>query len=148
MMDEARLIERLRGIEALHAGAKTPGERIAAERGRERILERLHALGESDPPSEFQFSMSDMWARKVFIALLRRYGLRPYRYRRQRRTTVMVRVPERFLDQTLWPEFEEISKTLHSFLEETTERVISQVLHQDGSEAEVVAEPRRLETGG
>jgi hypothetical protein len=34
MMDEVKLIERLRLIEALFAGAATPGERVAAERAR------------------------------------------------------------------------------------------------------------------
>jgi len=31
-MDEARLIEKLSRVEALFAGATTPGERVAAER--------------------------------------------------------------------------------------------------------------------
>ena len=40
-MDEARLIDKLRPIEALFAGATTVGERVAAEHARSRILERL-----------------------------------------------------------------------------------------------------------
>ena len=43
-MDEEKLIERLRLVEALHAGATTPGERVAAARARERIIERLKLL--------------------------------------------------------------------------------------------------------
>ena len=42
---------------------------------------------------------------KVFVTMLRRYGLRPYRYHCQRYTTVMIQVPERFVTETLWPEF-------------------------------------------
>jgi len=38
-MDEARLIEKLKLIEALFAGATTPGERVAADAARLRILE-------------------------------------------------------------------------------------------------------------
>lgn len=146
-MDEARLIERLRAIEALYAGAMTPGEKTAAERGRERILERLQSLEESDPVIEFQFSMPDPWQRQVFTALLRRYGIRPYRYRRQRRTTVMARAPERFMDETIWPEYREIAKALTTYLAEATSRVLREVLQSEGSDAEVRDEPPQLGSG-
>ncbi len=91
-MDEAKLIEKPPLIEALYAGATTEGEQVAAEHARQRIQERLRSMEVEDPPVEYRFCMSDMWSRRMFVALLRRYGLRPYRYRRQRYTTVMVRV--------------------------------------------------------
>ncbi len=143
-MDEARLIEKLLAIQALHAGATTPGEREAAQRASERILERLRALQAESPAVEYRFSMSDMWERKVFVALCRRYGLRPYRYKRQRYTTVMVMVPKRFVDETLWPEFLQLSETLEAYLTEVTDRVVAQVIHADTSDAEVTDEPRQL----
>jgi hypothetical protein len=143
-MDEARLIEKLRAIEALFAGATTPGEKLAADRARQRIRERLEAWEQEAPPVEFRFTLADMWSRKVFVALLRRYGIRPYRYPRQRRTTVVATVSQRFVDETLWPEFRQISQSLQAYLAEVTERVVSQVLHADASEAEVVAEPKQL----
>jgi hypothetical protein len=144
MMDEAKLIEKLRLIEALYSGAKTEGEKDAAERARKRILERLGTIERADPPVEFKFSMHDMWQRKLFVALLRRYGIKPYRYSGQRYTTVMAKVSKNFVHETLWPEFEEISKTLRSYLSDVTERVISQVICSDSSEADVVADPRQL----
>ncbi len=143
-MDEAKLIEKLRKIEALFSGATTEGEKVAAERARLRILERLAAVEREDPPVEYRFSMVDMWSRKVFVALLRRYGIKPYRYWRQRYTTVMAMVSKTFVDETLWPEFQEISETLRTYLSEVTERVVSQVIHQDSSEAEVIERPRQL----
>jgi len=143
-MDEARLIERLLAIEALHAGATTRGERVAAERAVARILERLRTLEAEDPPVEYKFTMGDMWSRKVFVALCRRYGLRPYRYKRQRYTTVMVRVSRRFVDETLWPEFRQLSETLQTYLTEVTDRVVTQVLHPDTSDADVTERPRQL----
>jgi hypothetical protein len=146
-MDEARLIDKLRLIEALFSGATTGGERVAAERARDRILERLKLWEKEDPPVEYRFSMADMWSRKVFVALLRRYGIRPYRYSGQRYTTVMARVPKRFVDETLWPEFQEISETLRSYLSDVTDRVVQQVIHQDSSEAEVVEKPKQLALG-
>ena len=49
---------------------------------------------------------------KVFVTMLRRYGLMPYRYHGQRYTTVMIQVPERFVTETLWPEFQKINAEL------------------------------------
>ena len=146
-MDEARLIHKLRLIEALFAGATTEGEKVAADRARDRILARLKLSEQEDPPVEYRFTMSDMWTRKVFVALLRRYDIRPYRYSRQRYTTVMARVSKRFVDETLWPEFQEISTALRSYLSEVTDRVVHQVIHQDSSEAEVIEKPKQLSLG-
>jgi hypothetical protein len=98
-VNEANLIEKLRLIEALFAGAKTEGEKDAADRARQRILERLKTVERADPPVEYRFGMNDMWQRRVFTALLRRYGIKPYRYSGQRHTTVMARVPKRFVDE-------------------------------------------------
>lgn len=143
-MDEARLIEKLRLIEALYAGATTDGEKVAAERAKQRILKQLRLWERVDPPVEYRFSMGDVWSAKVFVALLRRYGIRPYRYSGQRHTSVMGRVSKGFVDETLWPEFQKISETLRMYLSEVTDRVVSQVIHQDSSEADVVHEPERV----
>jgi len=144
-MDEAALIEKLRLVEALYGGATTEGEKEAAERARQRILDRLRTMEDEDPPVEFRFSLGDAWSRKVFLALLRRYGIKPYRYRRQRHTTVMARVSKRFVNETLWPEFQEIDRILRTYLADVTDRVVSQVLHGDVSEAAVVEENYQLE---
>jgi hypothetical protein len=133
-VDENRLIAKLRAIEALFAGATTDGERDAAHGAKQRILERLHAMQAEDPKVEFRFKMADAWSRRVFLALLRRYGITPYRLPRQRNTTVMARVPKRFVNETLWPEFEQISSLLRSHLEEITQRLVSEVLHEDSSD--------------
>jgi hypothetical protein len=143
-MDEARLIEKLRLIETLFAGAKTAGEKDAADRAKQRILERLKSLEKADPPIEFKFTLHDIWQQKVMIAILRRYGLKPYRYRGQRHTTVMTKAPKGFVNETLWPEFQELSRTLRTYLSEVTERVITEVICKDNSEAAIVDEPRQL----
>jgi len=57
-------------------------------------------------------------------------------------------VPKRFLDETLWPEFKEISKVLHRFLEETTDRIIFAAVNGDSSDAAEMDGPRQLESGG
>ena len=140
-MDEATLRSRLERIEALFAGAATTGERMAAGEARARILERLALSERATPPIEFRFTLSDVWARRVFLALLRRYELKPYRHRGQRYTTVMVQVPKRFVDEILWPEFQQLNATLRAFLDEVTERVVAAALHGDSSDAAEVEVP-------
>ena len=135
MVIEAQLREKLRKIETLFAGAGTTGEREAAEAALRRVQARLAELGRVDPPVEMQFSMPDQWSRRLFVALCRRYGLNPYRYRRQRLTTVVLRVPRGFVDQVLWPEFGELNQALVSYLNEVTLRVIREEVHADASEA-------------
>src|SRR5215208_8298464 len=112
MSEEERLVEKLRRIETLFARPGTEGEQLAAQRARERILARLREAEKEDPAVENRFSLSDRWSRRLFVALLRRYGITPYRYRGQRRTTVMARVSQKFVGETLWPEFEALQGTL------------------------------------
>jgi autonomous glycyl radical cofactor GrcA len=78
------LREKLRKTEALFAGAATHGERDAAEAAMLRVKARLAELERSEQPVEMQFSIQDQWAQHLFIALCRRYGLRPYRRPRQK----------------------------------------------------------------
>ena len=136
MTDEQRLIEKLQRIEALFAGAATPGEREAAAQARDRIRGRLREQQQTDPPVEYSFKLRDRWSHKLLIALLRRYQIRPYRYRGQRYTTIMARVPARFVNEVLWPEFQELNQTLATFLSEMTDRVISQGIDSDTTEVE------------
>lgn len=138
-MHEQDLIEKLRKIERLHAGATTLGEREAAADAMLRIQRRLAETQKVEKSIEFRFSMVDEWSKKLFMALLRRYGLNPYRYARQRRNTVMVRVPASFVNQTLWPEFLDLSRSLSQYLAEVTERVIAEGIHRDTGEQDVVS---------
>ncbi len=146
-MDEASLIAKLAKIEALYSGATTDGERTAAAEARKRVQLRLEEIEKSDPPVEYRFTLEDAWSRKLFMALLRRYQITPYRYRGQRRTTVMAKVSRSFVDETLWPEHEQLSAELRKHLEEVTERVIKEVLASDGADAKELAEPPQLGAG-
>jgi hypothetical protein len=141
MATDADLREKLRKIEALHAGAGTEGERLAAAAALERIRARLRQQQARDPAAETKVSLPDQWSRHLFVALCRRYGLRPFRYRRQRLTTVMVRAPRGFFDQILWPEFQELNAELRRYLHAVTLRVIRDEIHADTAEAPEVAEP-------
>ncbi len=137
-MREQDLLDKLRKIERLYAGATTHGEKEAAAEAIARIKRRLGEAAKIDRPVEYKFTLVDGWSRKLFLALLRRYALKPYRRARQRRNTVMVKVPRSFVEETLWPEFLELSAVLQSYLDEVTERVISQGIYADEGDEEVV----------
>ncbi len=136
-MDEQKLLETLRKVEALYAGTTFAGEREAAAEAIERIRSRLRDVQKSDPPVEFRFTLNNAWSHKLFMALLRRYGITPYRYHGQRRTTVMARMPRKFVDETLWPQFQEINAVLQTYLDDITNRVIAEGIWSDNSDAEV-----------
>ena len=91
----------------------------------------LVKAAEREPAVEIKFSIPDNWARQLFTALCRRYGISPFRYRRMRR-------------QTLWPEFRELSGALSTNLTEITEKLIREEVHGETADAEEREEPRRL----
>lgn len=136
MYAEEQLIEKLRKIEALFARPATEGERIAAGNALERIRGRLRDMERPEPAIEYRFTLPDTWSRSLLIALLRRYGLQPYRYRGERRTTLMVKATRRFVDETLWPPFQQLNETLRGYLDAVTRRVIAEAIYRDVSDAE------------
>ena len=133
MTTEQQLREKLRKIAALFEGAATVGERDAAAAAIARIKKALDALPE--PSVETQVTLPDRWQRRLFTALCRRYGLEPYRYKRQRHTTLVVRAPRSFIDRTLWPEYLQLKAALDEYLSEATERIIREEVHRDAGEA-------------
>jgi hypothetical protein len=135
MISEQELREKLRKITALFEGATTVGERSAAAAAIERVKKALTAMVHTEPAVEMQFSMRDHWHRRLFAALCRRYGLNPYRYKRQRLTTVVVRAPRSFVDKTLWPEYLELTKALDEYMNEATERIIREEVYRDARDA-------------
>lgn len=120
---------KLRKIEALFAGAGTiGGERGAAEAASESL--------------EYKFSLTDSWSRYLFTALCRRYDLKPFRYQRQKYTTVMVSVPKVFVDENvLWPEFEAFNQVLTEYLDQATIKIISEEVHRDTTEEQEQDKP-------
>lgn len=138
-MDEARLLEKLKAIEALHAGAMTDGERAAAASAHTRILGRLHAERAKEKEIEMVFTLSNAWSRDLFMALCRRYELKPYRYKRQRRTTLNVKAPKAFIEKTLWPEFVAINDELKQHIDDITSRIIKSAIHGDTTDADEIA---------
>jgi hypothetical protein len=102
--EEEKLLEKLRRIKALFARPGTEGEKGAALNAMERIKARLREFEKIDPPIEYKFSLPDIWLHRVMMALLQRYGAKPYRYSGQRRTTIMAKISRRFVHEALMPE--------------------------------------------
>lgn len=144
MQSEDQLRERLRKIEALYAGATTSGEKEAAGAAAERLRRQFQSSSKAEPSDEFKFSIPDPWSRRLFLALCRRYGVKPYRYPRMRAQTVIVRAPNSFVRQTLWPEYEELRQALSAHLDDITSRIIREEVHEKTEDAEEISEPRRL----
>lgn len=162
MMTEQQLREKLRKIQQLYEGSRTPGERDAAAAAMNRVQQALEALGPQSRPNpapgwmpsgftweprskprqqppeepliEVQYTFPDQWRRRLFAALCRRYGLNPFRYKGQRYTTVMLRVKRSFTDRVLWPEYLELEEALSQYLEEATERIIREEIFSDAAE--------------
>ena len=91
-----------------------------------------------------RYSLHDPWSRRLFVALCRRYGLRPYRRARQHRSTLCVRAPASFQDNSLWIQFKALDAALRAHLEAITDRVIRAAVHEDASDAPEVADPKQL----
>jgi hypothetical protein len=144
---EQELRQKLRKIAALFEGATTPGERDAAAAAIDRIRAVLSTAERTEKTIEMSFRLPDRWNRRLFTALCRRYGLKPYRYPRQRYSTVVLRAPASFINGTLWPEFLQIKTALDEYLHDATERIIREEVfgnseeaeEQDGSPANTVA---------
>ena len=136
MSSETELRDKLRKIEALFAGATTPGERDAAGAAAERIKVRLKEAGAREALIEMRFALHDPWSRKLFVSLARRYGLSPYRLPRMKRQSVVLKAPQSFIETVLWPEFQQLNSALTTYLSELTERLIREEVHADTAEAE------------
>ncbi len=141
---EGTLLEKLRKIEALHAGTTIAGEREAARRAAERIRARLAELRGRDEDVELHYTLPDPWKRKLFVALCRRYGLTPFRESGRRYSTVQLRAPKVFQDRTLWPEFLALAEEPHAHLDDLTTRVIREAINDDVSEPTERPAPKAL----
>ena len=121
------LLERIKKIERLIIGATTEGEKKAAISAKARILKKYPEVEVHKNPKEYALYTSDNWHKKLLIAICRKYGVKPYRYHRQKYTTVMVRINEEFLNNVLWKEYLEYTKHLEKLVEEITDDLINKI---------------------
>ena len=60
------------------------------------------------------------------------------------RQTILIKAPKSFVEDVLWPEFEELSAALVAYLSEITEKLIREEVHGETGEAEEIDEPARI----
>lgn len=142
MQDRHDIRDRLAKLEALFARGATEGERAAAGAALERLQARRDAGQSDEPEIELQYSLPDVWAVRLFVALCRKHGVTPYRYPRQRRTTVMVRVRQTAFEQTIAAEFQTLHKELTRYFNEMVDHLIANVMQSDGDDETL--EQRRI----
>jgi len=70
--------DRLAKLEALFARGATEGERAAAGAALARMQARLDLGGKAaaEPEIELQYSLPDVWAAKLFVALCRKHEIK------------------------------------------------------------------------
>ena len=137
-MDDATALDRMRTLEARILGLPASADLAAVHAGVERLRAQLAETRTREHDEVFTTSIPDPCARAVFLALCRRYGLKPHRHARQRRATVVVAAPPSFYEGVLWPEFQALSDVLYdSFLSLTT-RALREVLAVRGNEGVTV----------
>ena len=83
---------------------------------------------------EMKFSLQDGHSKKLFIALARKYGYKPYRYPRQKRTTVILKGKRAFFEDVLWPHYVSLSQDLTFLLEQVTNEAVRAILRGDPSD--------------
>ncbi len=137
MHSESVLIEKLLKIEALYLGATTEGEKEAAQNARDKIQRKLEHYQKKERPIEWRLTTRSKFEKNLLRALLKRYGLRPYRYTRQKYTTVMVKATRGIINDVIWPEYQEMRKILLAHLDEVTEKIIKTAINSDDSAEEI-----------
>jgi hypothetical protein len=136
------IADKIRKIEALIAGAKSDGERQAAEFAKQRLQDKIAAQ-----PLEYTVRLHSRWEKKLFVAICSKHGLRTYRYMRQKHTTAMIRVSRPFMDLVLWPEYNKYANILRKLTEEIVTDLISKIhLVNEEDETVIAGElPEKLE---
>lgn len=131
MTNEAKLVEALRAIELELAGPPEHGAPQTSDSTRLRIMARLSDAERREAAAECRMSATDPWSQRLLLALFSRYGLKPYRYRRQRLSAINVKLPPTFAQEILVPAFNQSLEVLHEHLTTVTDRVVAQALNSE-----------------
>lgn len=134
MLDERKIIEKLVKIQTLYEKASSDGERSAALAAMQRLTGQLKEVESRPVPEEFRFTFDNPWSRRLFLALLRKHKIKPYRKPRQKATTVMAKMTAEFCDLVLWPEFMALNKEMSAYLNQAADEIIRQAVSPDISE--------------
>ncbi len=140
-MTNAEIEEKLAKLEALFRRAGTAGEAKAAGAALDRLAKRKRK-----EPAEQGLTFNNPWSVRLFVALCRKHGVQPYRYPRQRRTTVMLRAEASQLNDVILPQFNELEEELYTYVDDLTDHLIANGMGSDGDDTTMEA-PRALTEG-
>jgi len=156
MNDErSALFERLRKIQALYDAPGTAGEQAAAAAAAERLRERLREPGSPSterapaPASaaeaviEFRIKVEDAWSRRLFLAIARHHGASPFRYRGQRRSSVMLKATRTVMNRRIMPHYQAAEVVLREHFDAIAAQVIRDSLQVSDEDAVEEPEPPR-----
>ena len=126
MVGDEKPQERPARVEALFRRSGSPGEQAAAGAAMDRPRCRPgNADEDGGPETGLQFSLPDMRSVRLFVAVCRKHGLRPFRYPRQRRMTVMARARERSLGRVVRAEFSQPQTQLEIHFQNVADYLIA-----------------------
>ena len=123
MADDSDAERALLAIEARLAGVPAALDGCGSAAARDQVIERLRTdLAEA--PIEAEFSGLHLVEQYLLVTLAKRYGVMTYRRKGQRKSTLLLALPEAFTCEVFEPSFEEMVKVLDAHLFEVAKRVI------------------------
>jgi len=131
------LLDKLQKIQALIDRASSEGERQAAELAKQRLHDRLHE-DRNARIIEYRVTSHSKWEKKLFTAVCKKNGFKPYRYARQKYTTTMVRASKSIMDEVLWPQYKKYTDLLREMVDTIALDLIDKI-YTDNSEETIIA---------
>jgi hypothetical protein len=128
------LLEKLAKIQAIIERTTFEGERQAAALAMERLFKQR-----KQQPIEYRVTLSSIWQKSLFVALCKKYGLKTYRYSRQKYTTTMTQISPAMMDELLWPEYKKYSAMLQELIQEVLDTVLN-TIEKDEDEIVIAGE--------
>ena len=123
MADDSEVERALVAIEAKLAGVAAALDGRSSAAARDQVIERLRT-DLAEPPIEAEFSRLHPVEQYLLVTLARRYGVMAYRRKGQRKSTLLLALPEAFTCEAFEPSFEEMVKVLDAHVFEVAKRVI------------------------
>jgi hypothetical protein len=123
MGDDSEVERALLAIEARFAGVAAARDGRGSAAARDHVIERLRREL-AEPPVEAEFSRLQPSVQYLLLMLARRYGVTAYRRKGQRKSTVLLALPEAFAHEVFEPAVKNMSKVLEAHLHEVAKRVV------------------------
>jgi len=125
------LYDKIKKIEALLASTQFEGEKQAALSALARIAANHGEVKPVNPAlinaKEFTMYTSSNWNKRLLLAVCRKHGLNPFRYHRQKYTTVVVRANQDYFNQVVWKEYLAYTKHLDLLIDDITNELIDKI---------------------